>query len=769
MRGLRWLILIAIGALIAFVAVTYQQRSDDQTHAAPKTTATIPDGVNIQSEEWTFTQSEKGREKARMRAKNFRQLKESSKIELEGVTLEIPHKDGKHYDRIKTQRAEFDQKAETLFADGEVEIFMDVPKDEEPSGKLIKITTSGVTFEKSGRAQTDREVSFDFDRGSGKSTGAFYDTSLRELHLAKKVELIWKGTAKDAIPMHIESDSAIYRESEAIVYLLPWAKMRRGGLTMDAGGTVVKLKEGRIDVVETQKAKGVQEVPGVRKLEFGADALVINFVANGQVSKITGDTNATLDSVTRTSKTSVTSDKVILDFEPGKDDSALTKAYAAGKSVLTSTPLVAVGETRIVKSEVVEIFMRAGGEEIDRAETAAPSSLELIPNRATQPHRWLTGDRFLIAYGKENQIDHFDTTGATTRTQPPTKANAKKAEPLIVTTSRKLNAEFDAKTGQLAKLHQNENFEYEAGDRKARASKADLDQATDVIVLTGAARVWDLSGSTTGDTVRINQKSGEFVAEGSVTSTRLPDKKPGKATTANVGMMSHEDATQATARKMTSANNNKLIRYEGNAVTWQGSNRVTADHIEIDRENEVLRANGNVVSQFADRAEDKKDDKKKSKAKPKSAASTATVFTIVKAPELIYTEADRMAHYRQGALLTRPGLVVKGQQIRAYLNDSSEESSLSRVVVDGDVEIVQSQTTPQKRTRTGTSEHADYYPDEDKVSLLGGKPLLIDSVKGKTEGRELTYFSGSEKLIVDGVEQKPTESVIKRKAAAKSN
>ena len=64
MRGLRWLILVAIASLAAFVGFTYQQRSEDQTHAAPNLTASIPDGVNIQSEEWTFTQSEKGREKA---------------------------------------------------------------------------------------------------------------------------------------------------------------------------------------------------------------------------------------------------------------------------------------------------------------------------------------------------------------------------------------------------------------------------------------------------------------------------------------------------------------------------------------------------------------------------------------------------------------------------------------------------------------------------------------------------------------------------------
>jgi lipopolysaccharide export system protein LptA len=758
MRSLRWLILLAIGLLAAFVGYTYHLRTADQSHTKVAPAAAVPDGVNVQSEEWTFTQTENGREKARMRAKNMRQMKEQSKIELEGVTLEIPHKDGKQYDRVKTQRAEFDQKNEILYADGEVEIFMDVPEGAEPTGRLVKIITSGLSFEKAGKAHTEREVRFEFDRGSGRSTGAMYDTSVRELHMLKNVELIWKGAAKDAIPMKINSGNAIYKESEQMVYLLPTATLIRSTLTMDASATVVKLDKGRIDIVEAQKAKGIRDDPQ-RKIEYGADYLVMNFSETGQISKITGDTNARLVSTAKGSRTDVTSDKVVLDFLPGEKESALTKAVAGGKAVLQSTPIDLPGETRIVKSELVELFMREGGQEIDRAETAAPSTLELIPNRPAQPHRWLSGDRFFIVYGKENTIDKFNTTNAATRTQPANKPGAKKPEPLALTWSRELQAQFDPKTSQLAKLTQKTDFRYEAGDRRAKSHQADLDQSADTILLTGAARVWDPTGSTTGDTINLNQKTGDFIAEGSVTSTRLPDKKPAANNTA---MLSHEEATQATANKMTAANNNRYIRYEGNAVAWQGSNRVTADRIEIDRDNEVLKAFGNVVSQFVDRPQDSKKKKPSAAQNQKKAPANpaAPGFTVVRAPELIYTEVDRVALFKENAHLTRQGLSVKGKQIRAFLNESSEESTLSRAVVDGAVEIVQ--TNPQ-RTRTGKSEHADYYPEEEKTVLMGGRPLLIDSLKGRTEGRELIYFANNEKLIVDGVEQKRTESVIKRK------
>ena len=66
---------------------------------------------------------------------------------------------------------------------------------------------------------------------------------------------------------------------------------------------------------------------------------------------------------------------------------------------------------------------------------------------------------------------------------------------------------------------------------------------------------------------------------------------------------------QAKAARMTSTGNNRQIRYEGNALMWQGSNRLQADRIDIDREKGRLEANGNVLSQLLDKAETAKQKK----------------------------------------------------------------------------------------------------------------------------------------------------------------
>ena len=49
-------------------------------------------------------------------------------------------------------------------------------------------------------------------------------------------------------------------------------------------------------------------------------------------------------------------------------------------------------------------------------------------------------------------------------------------------------------------------------------------------------------------------------------------------------MLAADEPMQAKAEKMTTADNNLQIHYEGNAVAWQGGNRVEAERIDFDRD-----------------------------------------------------------------------------------------------------------------------------------------------------------------------------------------
>ncbi len=83
-------------------------------------------------------------------------------------------------------------------------------------------------------------------------------------------------------------------------------------------------------------------------------------------------------------------------------------------------------------------------------------------------------------------------------------------------------ATFLPNSSQLDKLEQTGDFRYESGDRKARADRAFLDQQNNRIDLNGKARIWDSKGSADADKILMEQNSGDFTAEGNVSSTRMP-------------------------------------------------------------------------------------------------------------------------------------------------------------------------------------------------------------------------------------------------------
>lgn len=767
MRWTRPLLLIAILIILGGVGATYYSRLRDQNAGAPAKPKSLADGTLAASQGWTYTHTAHGKPIVSVHADEFEES--NGTFHLKGVELHVFHKEGAQFDNVKSAKAEFDMNKGALYSDGDVEITMGVPAEKQPAGRLMTIKSSGVTFDsKTGKAETDRPASFEFDQGSGKAVGAMYDPEIHELHMKGQVQLLWHGRDKKAKPMQVEAGNLTYREKDARVLLGGPSKLVRDTMTLNAGPAVVSLANGLIQEVDTEHAQGTDDRPG-RHLEYAADKLAMHMDEHGEIKTIDGEQNARLTSRSDAAETKVTSDRVNLDFNTAEGDSVLGTALATGHSVAESKPVLKKGvepaDTRILKSDVIKTVMRPSGQEIDNVETASAGSLEFSPNRPGQPHRWMNGDRLWIQYGEKNQIQSFRSINVATRTEKPKAPNAKQPPPPSLTWSQDLLAGFDAK-GQLAKLDQNTNFRYEEGTRRAKADRAQLDQALNSIHLTGAARVWDETGSTDGDTIVLDQKSGDFSADGNVNSTRLPDKKPEPAKkddpdkkgapkpSSNGGLLAEDEPMHAKARKMVSKDNNLLIRYEGNAVAWQSANRLQADVIEIDRDNSIVKAHGHVVSQLLDKGDPKSDPK----ANPRT--KTAPVFTIVKAPELVYNDEDRLAHYTGGVVLDRPNMKVKSQELKAYLRDADDDSSLDHAFADGKVEIVQ---TALDRTRTGTSEHAEYYVDDAKIILETGQPQMVDSLKGMTRGRKLTWFSDEDRLLVDGAIGQPAQSKLRRK------
>jgi lipopolysaccharide export system protein LptA len=766
MRGTRWLLLLAILAILAGIGVTYQtQQRVLATHAPPKPRA-LPVKMDSLREGFDHTRSEAGQKKYSIKSSTVSQEKDSSHVKLADVELKLFDKTQDYYDLVKSATTDYDQNASSMYSEGAVEMTLHVPVEGQPTRPLVQIHSSAVTFQtKSGQefVSTDRETHFTFENGTGQCVGATYDPTKRELHLKDHAEIDWKAPTPHAPPLKIEAGDVVYKEAEGTVVLNNWARLTRDKMVVNAASGVVHMQDQVIRQVDALEAQGTDEYPK-RKLEYSADEVRVVYNEYGEIEHITGRHNARLVSSSDGSETTMTSDVVDLDLATVNGESVLKRALGNGHAAISSKPAIAADgkppETHVIHSDIIEVKMRESGREVAAVETQAPGTLDFLPNQPVQHQRHVEAERMAMVYGTNNQLESFRATKIRTETQPNAEERAKK-EPVAKTRSENLSARFDPKSGQMKHMEQWGDFQYEAGDRKATASRATLEQDSNLMSLENGARVWDSTGATSADQILIDQKTGDFNAEGHVTSSRLPDKK-----TSPSGMLAGDEPVEAMAAHMTSANHNHLVHYEGHVAMWQGTDRISADRTDVDRDKRMVNANGNVVTQFRE--------KSKSDADVQAAPGgpTGPIFVVVKAGSLVYTDQDRLAHYQGGVVLTRPQLQVKADDLRATLTpqdndkkkdgDNQDQSRLEKAYADGHVEIVQA---ANDRTRTGTSDHAEYFtePDNERIVLRGGEPKMVDSKKGFTRGAELTYFVNDDRLLVSGSPQQPATGRLRRR------
>jgi lipopolysaccharide export system protein LptA len=765
---MRWLLLVVIAAVLCGVVLTYLTKKKAIQAQVLPTPQPLPPELTGTSAlgTWTRKDQKTGCKTVDILYKHMNEVKDSSRVDLEGAKLYIYHKCEDKYDVVESATANFFPSENRLYADGEVRISLGEREDSDTPTSLAVITTSGVTFDsETGHADTDRPTKYVFKNGDGESRGATYDPPSRELFMKNDVKIDWKAATPESKELHIEAPSLYYHEASQQIDMVPNGKLTRDGATFEGDTPVIHMQDDgqghrTIKEVDASKAHGTEVQPN-RKLDYSADKVWVDYNEKGKVKKIAGEGNSRVVSTAEYSETTAAANRVDLFFDPGQKDSVLTSAVCNQHAVVTSKPIAAPGhepsETHIMRSESIEMKMRPGGKEIEGVVSHVPATLEFLPNLPAQHHRVLEGREMLIAYAAENRIDSFKASDVKTFTDPNEEERSRNRTQ-SVTASRDMVAHFDPQTSKLVSMEQTGNFTYQEGDRKAHAAKASLDGKQNIITLDTSTAVSDSTGSTAADHIRMDQTTGDFTAEGNVNSIRLPDKDQNK----NSQMLSSDAPLHAQARRMEYTNPRQEggkkseghTRYQGNAALWQGANRIEADVIDIDKDKHTLTAHGNVVSNLWEQA---KDDDKKKNASP--------VLTKVRAPDLVYTDTDRLAIYSGGVKLDRTGMQLQSRELRAWMADSGSDSSLDHAFADGAVDILGSSNG---RTYHSNSEHAEYYTKvpcpaeivpgigpciEPKLLLNGGRAKLVRTIKGSPttmEGSELTYWANDDRLLMKG-------------------
>src|SRR6185437_4712628 len=272
MRSLRWLLLVVIAVVAAGVFQVYWlQRQAQKAHQRPLPPAMARED-RATALHWEWGQSTNGKPNVDVEAGNYELSTDGKTVHLKNIALRVYAQSGKTYDRVHTDYADFDNDSHKLTTNSEAEITLDVPTDGDPKHQLTSIKAAGINYDsETGKAQTDKRTTFVFAGGSGVSGGASYDPLTHEIHLTHGVVLNLKSRDSKGRPMKVETEDLVYKEDGGTVTLGPWSKMTRDQTVMQAGATIVHLKNEvgpdgkrstRIDNIEAPAAHGSDKTEG---------------------------------------------------------------------------------------------------------------------------------------------------------------------------------------------------------------------------------------------------------------------------------------------------------------------------------------------------------------------------------------------------------------------------------------------------------------------------------------------------------------------------
>ena len=771
MRKLRFLLLLTVALVVAAVVWDFQDSRRGEVEGLIQDLKVIPSELAAQASRWHWSQSSAERQKVEIFADSFRQSTETHLFDLEGVELRIFHENGKSYDQVISGAARFDSRSEELYSEGKVTLILGRDIDSKPDQieSATRIHSSGVTFEAtSGVCVTDRPTVYEFEGGSGRSVGAFYDSVNRFFRMDKQVYVRRDPLSAGRSPLEIRSRELHYYEVAQRIDLIGAVSLTEGPRRARAEQANVYLDQGEVRRIEMTQSSGQERQAG-RTIGFEAGAATLWYGPRQVLEKIVGRTKARLRSVTESSSLTAWGERLELAYTqlPGQDASVLREAdlrESAGIETGSSRadPKAGVGGSgpaagsrRRVRSEWIHLTMRRGGEEVDRVETLAPGTIELIPGAADQWRRRLSAKRVRMLYGDSNRMKKLLALGdvAVVSTPPAvTGDEAEGASEPLLSWSDNLEADFDD-SGEAVGIKQWENFRFQQGTREGRAKQADIDLQAGLTRLSNRARIWDQSGSVNADTIVIEEGAGRMEAHGNVSSMHRERASEtfGKSDGKSESLFSSAEPVLGAAENLVSEQEQGLLRYRGKARLWQGANRIEARDITIDRHAKSLAARGDVRSVIGHRGGERS-------AEASSAGEEQPVW--LSADSLDYDEVTGKAVYRNRAKLIREDLTVWSDEIEGLLGGDEEEGGGAQLQVAfarGRVRIHKAATTTGPE-RQGFGHEAEYRPAEDRVELSGAPARLRAADGRETRGVRLTYDLGRDRVLVRGDEQQRVHS-----------
>jgi lipopolysaccharide export system protein LptA len=382
----------------------------------------------------------------------------------------------------------------------------------------------------------------------------------------------------------------------------------------------------------------------------------------------------------------------------------------------------------------------------------------------------LTGQRFQMAFTDDSVLKDLQVHG----TAKVDRTIADGTEQ--ISTSDELAAHLD-QSGEWSEVQQDGHVRIHDPLHSAQGDHAHLDRASNILKLTGAAQIADADSRTNADTLELNQSAGDLHADGHVVTTYMGSaSSTNSASTTNsttkpaaapipLGSSQPGQPTHASSEHLAANNASGKAIYTGHARLWQADSSIAGDTIELDRTARQIDAQGSVHATFLEQPSTTQSSKPPSPPKSQSSANKSQASSQpsqpqlwkVRAAHMTYSDPEARAHLDGGFTAVSQEFSIAGQIGDLYFvpaaspagpvtasprpASSSSAQTLDHATAQGKVAVRQGD-------RHGTADRGEYTAADGKFTLSGGNPTFYDAAGNSTTGRQLTFFTSNDTVLV---------------------
>jgi lipopolysaccharide export system protein LptA len=771
-RYARWAAMAA-GGITLIVLSFYVQRAVHgyllRRHGPPP----VPVTVQQQSADFSYSDVEAGRTIFTVRASHATQFKDQDLAELQDVWVTLYGRQGDRNDEIHTSKCSYQPKAGTVQCSGDVDIDIQsahagaVSASSPVLAQSLHVKTSNLTFNReTGEAETPAPVNLTFAGGQGRGDGLHYSAHDSVVRVDHGVALQMAASERtQGLPVNATAANLEFHRDQHALALGGPVAIHQGDRELSAEHVSIGLdNEYRAQTISAEGHPAIRSSENGAEFAVAAERFTGTFDAAGAIQHVTADGGVNGVRKTRTGDDHFSAAHVEFAMLPRGNQ--LKDMTATGGVAADSRD---GADARTLKTDALRVSFAASSkgspaagsdhatdkqsmnqQRIESAETLGPATIE---SKGSDDTVNLKAAKFVADFDEAGKLTELLGHNGVQITRTPADGVAQ------TSVASELTATFGP-GGEWATLDETGNVKLAQGDQRATAGHARVVRVADQITLDGSPEITDATSQTSAGSVAIDQKTGAIQATGRVVSTAFAAASGGKTSATAAPISLGEGAAHITADSLAGSTTSGQVAFQGHARLWQGQAVLSADRIEVSKDDGSLRATGNVVGVFPQAAGQgpqmpslpaKKPSQKPAAAPPLPAPSATTLWKV-RAPSLTYISSQAKAHLEGGVIASSDQGSLHSQALDAFLQPSSVASvatasgatprALNALIAQGGVTITLGQIQ-------ATADRADYTAADGKFVLSGGQPQITDGSGNTTAGRSLTFYVASDTISVD--------------------